>query len=58
LLLPVIREENGEAKIMSSLARLSHLEGVFDYFRPETGIKLNVCNSGMSETVAVKTLPL
>jgi hypothetical protein len=40
------------------LARLSHLEGLFGYFRVETGVKLNACNGGISETVAVKTYPL
>ena len=40
------------------LARLSHLEGIFDYFRLETGVKLSACNGGISETVAVKTYPL
>jgi hypothetical protein len=40
------------------LARLSHLEGLFDYFRLETGVKLNGCNGGISEPVAVKTYPL
>ena len=40
------------------LARLSHLEGIFDYFRLETGVKLSACNGGISETFAVKTYPL
>jgi hypothetical protein len=40
------------------LTRLSHLEGLFDYFRLETGVKLNGCNGGISEPVAVKTYPL
>ena len=40
------------------LTRLSHLEGIFDYFCPGTGVKLNACNGGISETVAVKTYPL
>jgi len=40
------------------LARLSHLKSIFGYFCLATGIKLNACNRGMPETVAVKTYPL
>jgi hypothetical protein len=40
------------------LARLSHLEGIFDYFRFETGVKLSACKGGISEAVAVKTYRL
>lgn len=40
------------------LARLSHLEGIFDYFHPETGIKMNACNMAMPKTAVVKTCPL
>jgi hypothetical protein len=41
-----------------SLTRLSHLKSIFGYFCLATGIKLNACNRGMPETVAVKTYPL
>jgi len=40
------------------LTRLSHLKSIFGYFCLATGIKLNACNRGMPETVAVKTYPL
>ena len=40
------------------LARLSHLEGIFDYFHAGTIVKVNACNRAMSKTVAVKTYPL
>jgi hypothetical protein len=40
------------------IARLSHLEGIFDYFHPETGIKMNACNMAMPKTAVVKTCPL
>ena len=41
-----------------ALTRLSHLEGIFAYFRLETGVKLSGCNGGTAETAAVKTYPL
>jgi hypothetical protein len=40
------------------VARLSHLEGIFDYVRPGRVVKPNDCNKGMPKTVAVKTYPL
>jgi hypothetical protein len=38
-----------------SLARLSHLNGIFDYFDLPARVKLNACNRALSETVVVKT---
>ena len=34
---------------VAKLARLSHLEGLSDYFCVETGVKLSACNGGISE---------
>jgi predicted nucleotidyltransferase len=42
----------------TELARLSHLKGIFDYFRLGTVVKLNACNRGMAKAAAVKTYPL
>jgi hypothetical protein len=40
------------------LTRLSHLKSIFDYFRVQTGVKVNACNRAMSQTAVVKTYPL
>jgi hypothetical protein len=37
------------------LTRLSHLNGIFDYFDLPARVKLNACNRALSETVVVKT---
>ena len=55
---PVRRTFRSQPRDYVSLTRLSHLEGIFDYFRLQTRGKVNAYNRGMSETVAVKTYPL
>jgi hypothetical protein len=40
------------------LTRLSQLAGILGYFCLATEVKLSVCNRGIRETAAVKTLPL
>jgi hypothetical protein len=51
-------EQHADSIDTDDLARLSHLEGIFDYVRPGRVVKPNDCNKGMPKPVAVKTYSL